>query len=434
MAELPGKKNAGVQGKVGLSQGQSDLIGQGQAVAPGGFAKGGGGWTNIQDYMNANAGQTGTANYLNTTLGGQLDTESKGFDDKASGYQADIKKTTTDVLDKGKDFAGQATNLASGFGPGQAGQNGNRDYSSAKDWISSMQAITGGGYKGPENVDFTMSGQTQDLVKSAKNSPQAVLNKAYQNVGMSGPGQFALQTNLDTGNAATQEAIGGLKTKAGELEAKQTKIAADMNTAIAAAKQRWIDDPAKLKSEINKIRGAAKNSLMGAVSSQNDQINQYVLPSAPKMSGTTMVKETPGIPDPSGPTAGPRGFGTYLNPDKTPGTTQEWQTVTLDPNKYYSKQGPILADLNNITAADASLDDPKDLYNLANLIDPSGGDVLSFGSQGPKQATATFDQAGYQAEFNRILDELRKAGWQGGSAPSAPSVKTGTYVPDYSSR
>lgn len=462
MAELPFKKKEGDQGgNVGLSQAQGGLIGQGAAtqVGPGGIAKGGGGWTNIQDYLKANAGSTGTADYIKKDVIGGMDTESKGFQEKATKASDEIGASLK-PLSVVQDFGKNLSSMAGDFGKAQNRSGGIRDYSSAQPWAKSVQDVTGGSYKGPQTVDFSMSGKTQELVNTAQNNPNALLASIYKYGGISGPGMNALQSNLDLGNVSTQEALTSASTRAGALKTERENLIKDTDAKIAAAKQRWIDDPAKLKSEITRIRNEAQGKLGGAVNAYNDQISSYTPMAKPSAYSTTVTRpgnvgdvsiQSPSVSIPQeeepgffdnlfGGLFGGKKIGggakVPINPPSSTKLPDVSQTVTLDTAPFYQTTGPIMADINNISQVNPEMDDQADILNLLGLADPTFGQIpVKFSDVGPRQASATFDQAGYQAAFQNLLDELYAAGWQGGQMPGAiGGQKTGTIGQDYSSR
>lgn len=392
-----GQTQRGGQGStVGLSSAQAGTIGGGQGQASG-FQKGGG-WTNIQDYLKANAGNTGTADYIKRDVVGGLDTESKGFEQKAQQYGADIGKSTG-VLDKGKTAEQDLSRMAQEAGQAQGTASGMKKAygSSADDWAQSMKAITGGTYGGPQTADYSVSGQTQGLVKAAKENPQALLNQVYQKAGVSGPGMFALQSNLDAGNVATQGALEQAKTAAGQFETRLKGFSDQTNQQIADAKARWANEPQVLKQKLAEIQAGETAKLNAEVARKNAEI-------AAAPVADPMVRRISG----------------YTGPDS------DLQNFELRQADYMTPVSRIGADYSNISAGNEVADNAKDILNMLGLAGVGGGGY-AFSGQGPRAAGYTnYDQARYEQDWQNILAGLYEpagpaTGLNQTIAPSAPA-------------
>ena len=167
----------------------SSQPGSGGNVSTAGTNAGGGGWTNIQSYLKANEGNTGTAKALESQVGGTFDQESQNFQNQSQETKQKAQKQVEENK-VGQDQASQMIQQASqgyNYGGPQA-QNYNQNVSRLKGALSAQ-------YQGPRDFAYGMGGETQQYGSGLKENfgglMEGVYNKAAGGAMGSGCGGFA---------------------------------------------------------------------------------------------------------------------------------------------------------------------------------------------------------------------------------------------------
>ena len=208
-----GQQQASEVGSGALVGGASNIVSGGsggQASAPGAQ----GAWTNIQAYLKANEGNTGSANYFDNKVNQTFDKEKETAQKQAD----DIKNQAKDTLEKtsiGQDKASQILN--------QASQN----YSYSGKQADPYQQQTGqlktaltSEFSGPREFNYGLSNEAQRFGQvgdqgAFKNIMEGLYNEAAG--GQMNRGQLALQRQLDVSNQNLNQARDNAVNKFGTL-------------------------------------------------------------------------------------------------------------------------------------------------------------------------------------------------------------------------
>ncbi len=258
----PGQAPAtGGQGSqvAGGSQGSSSA-----GVGPGGT----GGWTNIQAYLGANQGDTGSAGALNKTVGDQFSNERTNMQNDAQKYlgdaqnQAKSNEISNDQADQYTTQAGNEYQYAGGNNPVAGypvdggirsrvqmpgGLNGPpQDPAAAADYSSVVDKFhhaLNDQYGGPTSYNYGISADTQNRGAQLKDNGQfdTLMNNIYSNSAQKPltSGQFQLQKQLDVGNQGLQDARQNLSGQYDSLLSDRDKAVGDTTTALGGIAQDY---------------------------------------------------------------------------------------------------------------------------------------------------------------------------------------------------
>lgn len=269
----------------GQGQTQQPLVGQGstavggsQGASSAGVGPGGtGGWTNIQAYLDANKGDTGSAQLLGKTVGDQFGQERSNFQNDSSKFLTDAQ-TQADANKITDDQAGSYINQAAGeysypgadpkgsfeYAPlptgGMAGTPQDKatpsptqptvqsptDPSQQADYasiVSKFQKALNDPYSGPTSYDYGFGDQTQQYGADLKDNPsfdtlmQNIYSTASGNPLTSG--QYDLQKQLDVNNQALGDTRNSLNDQYSQLTADRDKTVADTTTGLSNIEQGY---------------------------------------------------------------------------------------------------------------------------------------------------------------------------------------------------
>lgn len=220
------------EGQAGAEAGQaSPMTGGGGGAAFAGGGSGGAqpgsggslGWTNLQSYITANRGATGTADALNKSVGGEISKEKDSLTQSAN--QAKQKaESEVQRSSLGKD---QASQLVQQAGSGQS--------STAVPQIS--EAVKD--YSGPTQFAPGLGGKVQEYGSGLQDDQRfsGLLNAIYGDAakGNINTGQRALQQQLDTNNDAVRSARQGLQGQFQDLTNTHQQTVQDTDSALKSA-------------------------------------------------------------------------------------------------------------------------------------------------------------------------------------------------------
>lgn len=283
----------------GLSTGGASSSDVGTGVSTAGVGAGGqGGWTNIQAYLNANKGNTSTADTLGKTVGTQFDADQKRITDDAEskktdamtaaqgpsnvdfsrqGGKADYAPTPTD------DYVGDDGNTYNPFHPG--GKNkpydpaaispgGNVDFSAYQPSVNAASGYLNSQYNGGAKAAYSPESGVQEIGNQLGDDSQfgALLNKTYSNAagGQISSGQAALQKQLDQDSPELASQRTALQARYKALQDLAGGKAKEVNDAQSAGAQTFAGNQSKMKTDLqNQISSIEEGGVT------NDEAPQY---------------------------------------------------------------------------------------------------------------------------------------------------------------
>lgn len=340
------------------------------------------GWTNIQDYLKANAGDNQTSEYVKNTYG-----------KKVEEGQSELQKQTqkyTEELNKAKDV------VTGGTGAKQKvlqGINQGGDYA-ASPWYGQIKSFLAG----PQNIPQGTNVQVDQATLDANRSKGGLIEGTYQQAGLGGPGMYALQRGLDQPNVNVQNTLKDTSQAINTIDtqARDTNI----NTARDAQTlaDQWNNQLTTEKQGLSELYGSASERLNDAISRANQTYDSYD-PQYEYAYQVPMQK----APPPEGADEGVWGIS----------DRQMWETKS---GKVGGLKDVVRADASNILNANPNLD----IYGRqANVVaDLIGGNKYG-GSTGIPGVTAALNQAEWDAIKAMIAG-------QGGRITKDPTKKPGS--------
>lgn len=229
----------------------SPLVGQssgdvGGGVSTAGTGPGGqGSWTNIQAYLGANQGDTGSAKNLDKEVGGQFDKEKSDLQSSSSKVLSDAKTSADKALSTND--ASQILNSSV-----EANRNKNQDVYSQN--VSRVQQALNGPYSGPTSYNYGISGQTQDYGQSLQgNGFDSLMKNLYaKNAGQGlSSGQYALQKQLDVGNKALEDTRSSLLNKYNDLQGLKDQTVSNVGKQLGDYAKSYADSQTALRDYLN---------------------------------------------------------------------------------------------------------------------------------------------------------------------------------------
>lgn len=236
---------------------------------------GGGGWVNIQNYLGANQGNTGSQDILNKQVGGTFGQEQSNLDSQAKdtkakadaaagGYQdisADQEKQMMGNVQKRNSVDDFFTDQSKGIGQFSNSTSGADD--------QKLKSALNYQYQGPKNFNYNIGndaktyGDQMGTDQGFNATMQGLYNKSA-NGGQMGSGAMALQGQLDSGNQGLQTARQQLLGQYAGLNDNVAKTTADTDAAVKADQSGVLAKQAALKSgltnDMNTAEGAYKAS------------------------------------------------------------------------------------------------------------------------------------------------------------------------------
>lgn len=266
-----GLQSGGDNSLVGQS---SNDVGSGQ-VSTAGIGPGGtGGWTNIQAYLNANKNDTGSAQALDRTVGGQFNQEKEKFTQDSSKFLGDATKQVDDAKvsnDQADQIIGQAAGLYSynqpkptiDYGGGKGGVRtptsgvqekvtpGNPSYQApvydaSMDYqglVGKMNSALTDQYSGPREYNYGFSDKTQEYGTNLSDNGgfDTLMNQVYSDSAGKplSSGLYQLQKQLDVNNENLVGARNQLKDQYGQLTADRDKTVSDTTAGLTGLEKTY---------------------------------------------------------------------------------------------------------------------------------------------------------------------------------------------------
>ncbi len=283
------------QGAPGISSGGPTTVSGGQsssdvggAVSTAGVGAGGtGGWTNIQAYLDANKGDTGSAQALDKTVTGQLDAEKNAYTQDSSKFLNEAKsKVATNKIDNSKadELLNQATGLYS-YGASDNPKNRPLSYGDTgqtrlvkttpggatppdataqtadpdlkyEDVVGKMKHALTDTYSGPREYNYAIGNQAAEYGANLNDNQgfDGLMKHIYQKAAPGGlsSGQTELQKQLDVNNTGLVDKRKELQGKYSELTAGRDKTVADTTAGLSALQDDYGANQRNLQSYLGK--------------------------------------------------------------------------------------------------------------------------------------------------------------------------------------
>lgn len=303
-------------------QGQAPLVGQGStqvagAGGPGGPAGAGGqgGWTNLQAYLSANEGDTGSAGALDRTVGGQFGSERDKMKGDASQFTTDAQKYSADhSLQKGQvdDYTRAATDMYSwgGYQPvggggdkpadpfsdqgstgaqekatkdadagNAAGSAGNVDSSlSYEDLVGKMKSGLSDQYGGARDYSYGLSNPSQEYGSQLNDEGgfQQLMNHVYSDAAgrPMTAGQNALQRQLDVNNTGLVDARARQRDNYAQLGKDRDALVADTTKNLGGIEKNYYDNQNAMRDYIGGQANQYSTDISQAEGAARDAYNQ----------------------------------------------------------------------------------------------------------------------------------------------------------------
>lgn len=283
----------GQPGQPGQGQEQAPLVGQGStqvgqgsgaggAASPAG-AGGQGGWVNLQTYLGANQGDTGSAGALQNKVGGQFGQERDNFTKDSQSFLGDAQKYSDDhSLNQGKvdDITKRATEMYSWGPQGPASGGGDKpdDPFSNDTGTGAQQKVTGDGnpppvggnagnidsaatyddlvgqikhgltdqYDGQRSYNYGLSNQAQEYGSQLNDNGgfDQLMGQVYSSAAgrPMTSGQNALQKQLDVNNTGLVDARKGLSDQYAQLGKDRDKVVGDTTAALGGIEKNYYNN------------------------------------------------------------------------------------------------------------------------------------------------------------------------------------------------
>jgi hypothetical protein len=199
-------------------------------VSTAGIGSGGqGGWTNIQAYLNANQGQTGTGSYINDKIGGAFDQEKSKLQSDA-GQAKQKSQAELGEVNMGTDAASKLIQGAATAG---------RDSDPYKQNTQQLKGALGATYDGPQSYSYQMQAPTAQYGSSLSAGRDGFLDSVYRDAsgGRISRGQMNLQRQLDLDPTASSAIEQAQKTAMDKWAGLNTDLTNTMGETDAAVKE-----------------------------------------------------------------------------------------------------------------------------------------------------------------------------------------------------
>jgi hypothetical protein len=385
------------QGQQQMSGGQSVVgqsggdVGSGNSLAGGVGAGGQGGFTNIQAYLKANEGDTGSANALTNTVQGQFNKEKDQFTQDSTNFLGNAQKQVNDQkIDntKADQLIGQAKD--------------NYSWSQKSDpymnTVNQVQNALTSQYSGPKEYNYGFSNDTQTYGTGLKDNQgfDSLMNNVYSKSAGKPltSGQFQLQKQFDVNNVNLNKARENLANQYGELEKERDNTVSNTTKGLGDLEQQYRNNQTSLKDYLYGKSTAYDKEVADAEAQARDSYQ------AQRMQGTGMKSAGyDGISDWASQGGVNRELGnSYMNKRRGMGIWGDNLTFDqLEREKSYL-EGAYGRQINNPNYRSSGRWDPKSEYQSRVPV------LNNFYSQVDQQFANTGDEQ--ERSFNAILDML----------------------------
>lgn len=238
--KTPGTTNAGfVTGPGGSSS-------QPQQTGPGGT----GGWTNIQSYLNANKGSTGSEKYLQDKVGGALNSDKANLEKSSGEAKSAAQSQVANIKDANENSKKWINDAAENYSwDGAQKDQYTQATSKLKDAYSSR-------YGGPTSYSYQLNNDTTRFgdALGSQQGYQGMMNDMYRGAsgGRISRGGLDLQQQLDVSNEALAKVRQDLLQQYSNLGSQRDSLVTDTNAAIEQA-----------RTDFGKEQNALKDGLLG---------------------------------------------------------------------------------------------------------------------------------------------------------------------------
>jgi hypothetical protein len=297
-----GAQGLGGQGAVQNTggSGQDPFAGQ-SGVSTAGVGSGGtGGWTNIQAYLNANKGNTGSSDALSKQVGQAFDQEDQTFKDQ-SGQARQQAQGEVDRSNLGTDQASklvsQAANLYS-YSPNQnadANLGGGDPYKAIIDQFQNARKA----YSGPSSFSYNSPtySKVQDYGSNlGTDQGFGALMQGIYNSSAGGrltSGQQALQTQLDSNNPLLSQARQSLLDRYSGLTGSINQGAQDTDQFVKNAAGQVGSNQSALDQYLSGEATKDRDSLTHKADAANIHANDFATKLSQELSRLTDYKYNP---------------------------------------------------------------------------------------------------------------------------------------------
>jgi len=247
----------------------SNLVSGGQGGASAGQGAGAGnGWTNIQAYLNANKGDTGSAQALSNTVNSQFGQEREKMTGDANKFVSDAETQNKNSIigtSQADQYINQAGDLyryddkgttggKTTFGPGESAREKvtpGQEYTPATydnglDYggvVNKMKSFLGGSYAGPKEYNYGFDTKTQNYGNNLKDNGgfDSLMNSVYANAAQKPltSGQFQLQKQFDVNNQALSDARQNLSSGYDQLVSDRDKTVSDTTAKLGGLEEQY---------------------------------------------------------------------------------------------------------------------------------------------------------------------------------------------------
>lgn len=398
---------------------ESGVAGSGQAVSSSGSPVGGkpsSAWTNIQDYLTANQGNTASSGFLKNNVTDKLQNEQQDLTNQASGAVND-SKTYSDRTNIGQDQASKLIQDASSAGKGTDTYNQNTG--AIKSGLQS--------YSGPQDFTASLSADAQNYGSGLSNNFQQLMTNLYgKQAGHDlTPGQAALQSQLDVnpttgGTQLEAERQNALSQYAG-LNANFSPggLVDTTNQQVSNYYNQGTQNQGNLNNYLNGYGQQQRQSLTDAENLFNTQENTIQQAGAPANYPTGQQAAV--FTDPGISYGGQVGMGQITAQAKP-------QVMQLDATPFTSFQSGGTANDSNIAGMDAQRNQWNTLQDILNQPQNQiQADVpISHGAY-------KFDDTGYGNAVQKIIDQEKAIGFNPISGFTTPDqaalIASGAIAP-----
>lgn len=237
-SETPGASSAGFVSGSGGSSSQS------QQTGPGGT----GGWTNIQSYLSANKGGTGSDKYLNEKVNSAFDADKSNLEKTASEAKSSAQSQVQGLKDANTNSKKWVADAAQGYN-----WDGTRT-SAYDDNTGKLKSAISGQYSGPTNYAYTYGDDTTKYGSSLGDEQgyKGLMNDIYKDAagGQISRGGLDLQQQLDVNNESLAKTRQDLLQRYADLGTQRDTLTGDVNTAIENARTEYGQQQNALKDNL----------------------------------------------------------------------------------------------------------------------------------------------------------------------------------------